>query len=111
MYDIEIGSGSKPIAYSTEELLNCICECMAESLPDDWQRAFMQATVEGNDIDASFRFFESGSDEEQRFIPSNSIAPMNAAMELQALMRREGDDWNSIRVTIYRDGRFEYETR
>ncbi len=83
---------------------------MAESLPDNWHSAYMEATIEGNDIDSRFRFFRSGSDEEQRFVPDNSIAPMNAAMELQSLMQRQGSDWRRIRVTIFGDGRFEYDT-
>ena len=83
---------------------------MAESLPDNWDSAFMQATIEGGNIDAVFRYHEPGSYEALRFMPENSIAPMNAAAELQALMRREGSEWETVTVTIYPDGRFEYRT-
>ena len=96
--------------YSKDELLQCICECLAESLPDNWDSAFMQATIEGSDIDAVFRYHEPGSYEALRFMPENSIAPMNAAAELQSLMRAQGSAWNSITVTIFPDGRFEYRT-
>ena len=96
------------MAFTLEELLLCICECMAESLPENWHSAYMQATIEGIDIDARFRFRESASGDEHAFIPANSIAPMNAARELQSLMRQEGSDWRTVTVTIFSDGRFEY---
>ena len=96
--------------YSKDELLQCICECMAESLPDNWDSAYMQVTIEGGDIDAVFRYHEPGSYEALRFMPENSIAPMNAAAALQSLMRQEGSEWETITVTIYPDGRFDFRT-
>ncbi len=98
------------MAYTLEDLLLRICECMAESLPESWLSAYMQATIEGQDIESSFRYVEAGSDEERPFSPIDEIAPMNAARELQSLMRQEGSDWDTIRVTIFSNGRFEYYT-
>lgn len=96
--------------YSKDELLQCICESMAESLPDNWTIAYMRATVRDKDIDAAFRYHDPYSDEASRFMPANSIAAMNAAAELQSVMKKEGAEWESVTVTIYPDGRFEYRT-
>ena len=100
------------MSYSKDELLQCICECMADSLPSNWQSAQMQATISGNELDASFRYTDSDNTEmEKSFQPDNPIAPMNAAKQLQALMLKDGNIWNTVTVKITNDGNFEVFTQ
>lgn len=99
------------MSYSKDELLQCICECMTDSLPSTWQSAYMQATINGNELDANFRYIDSNNDIEKSFQPDNSIAPMNAAKELQTLMKKEGSTWNTVTVKITSDGNFEFFTQ
>ena len=99
------------MAYTKDELYNCICGVMAESLPDSWQTAYMKTKVVGNEIDAIFRYVDSSSDEEQRFVPDQAIAAMNASSELRTIMADEGSDWTTITVQIFNDGRYEVFTQ
>ncbi|ODC03115.1 hypothetical protein BFW38_05705 [Terasakiispira papahanaumokuakeensis] len=97
--------------YSKDELMQCICESMADSLPSNWQSAYMQASISGNELDANFRYTDSETETEKPFQPDNCIAPMNAAKELQALMKAEGNTWNTVTVRITSDGKFEVFTQ
>ena len=67
------------MGYSKDELYECICEVMANSLPDAWQTAYMETKIVGNEVDSIFRFVDSGGAGDQRFVPEHAIAAMNAA--------------------------------
>lgn len=97
--------------YSPQELIDCICQCMSESLPAAWKTAHMQADVDEDAIDATFKFVDANSAEEQAFQPENFIAALNAARELQALMSKEGNGWDNIIVKIEQGGSYEVFTR
>ncbi len=99
------------MAFSKDELYACICGVMAESLPDCWQTAYMRTKIVGNEIDSIFRFVNSSGADEQRFIPEQAIAAMNASMELKTMMAAEGSDWTTITVRIFVDGRHEVVTQ
>jgi len=99
------------MAYSKDELYECICGVMAESLPDTWRTAYMRTRIVGNDIDSIFRFVGSSRDEEERFVPEHAIAAMNASMELKKIMAAEGSDWTTLTVSIFVDGRYEVSTQ
>lgn len=98
------------MAYSKDELYACICGVMADSLPDSWHTAHMTTKIVGNEIDSIFRFVDSGGAEEQRFVPEQAVAAMNASMELKAIMADEGSDWTTLTVRIFVDGRYEVFT-
>lgn len=95
------------MAYSKDELYACIYEVMAESLPESWQTAYMRTKVVGNEISSIFRFVESSGAEEQRFMPDQPIAAMNASAELREIMAAEGSEWSTLTVRIFADGRYE----
>ena len=97
--------------YSTEELLQCIFDCMTESLPDSWTSTSLQASVSGADVKSAFRYVEEGSDKELEFTLQNFVAPLNAVIELQKMATNEGQAWNSITIEINRDGQLRYAVR
>ncbi|MDE1465494.1 hypothetical protein [Spartinivicinus poritis] len=94
------------MAYTKEELFQCICECMFESLPSNWKSASMKVEITGNEIQSNFYFTNSNSSKNS-FKPINFIAPMNAAKELKEIMSAEGQDWGTMTITISPEGQYE----
>ena len=92
---------------SKDELYQCICECMADGIPDDWNSAYMQVSINGNEIDSSFKYERIQGEMEQSFVPAHGFASLNAARELQHVMANDGQPWNTLIVKIFKDGSYE----
>ena len=99
------------MSYTTEELYQCIFECMSESLPESWETASVYATIQGADVKSVFRYTEEGSNREVEYTPENFVAPLNALVELQKIAAGEGRHWSSIDLHINPEGQIKFATR
>ena len=92
---------------SKEECYQCIAECMIESLPNNWKTAWMDAEIEGNEINVSYSYKAGLFNKTSKFKTSNVFAPMNAIKALQQMMSSEGNRWAKAQFAIKNDGTFE----
>lgn len=98
-----------------ERIVGRIFRCIAEGLPQDWQRAWIEireiertlyATV--RKYEASFRFATSETDAAGRpLVPCGSEEVVESVAELNGFLPEEQRRWTGATFAFYRDGRFE----
>lgn len=90
--------------YSKDELMQCIFDCIEESLSDGWGKAKLSASVLGNEISSEFRYVINNQLEEIDFIPDNLTAPLNACREYLKIICSEGSLVNHIEIEMTASG-------
>jgi hypothetical protein len=96
--------------YSIDELFQCIFECMTESLPNGWKSASLHASVAEDAVNSTFHFRLEDGGEPIEYMPDNTIAPLNAVIELQKIARSEGQSWSTIDIDVSSDGQLTIHT-
>ena len=80
---------------------------MAESLPEKWKTAWMDAEISGNEISVNY-FYTSGLlNKTSKFKTENIFAPMNAIKAIRDIMDSEGHSWSKAKFSIKSNGTFE----
>jgi len=98
-----------------ERIVGRIFRCIAEGLPQDWQRAWIEireiertryATV--RKYEATFRVATSETDTTGRpLVPCGSEEVVESVAELNGFLPEEQRRWTGATFAFYRDGRFE----
>ncbi|MCW8328744.1 hypothetical protein MD588_07970 [Photobacterium sp. SDRW27] len=95
------------MSYSDNELLECILDCIDESLPNSWEYSILKLKVDNDNLNAQFAFKDMNSDSINEFAPNNSMAPITSAYELYRNLLNDGDKGNTIMIKIFQEGRYD----
>jgi hypothetical protein len=86
--------------FSKDELMQCIFDCVEESLPDSWEVVKISANVSATEVNSEFRYAKKGDVKEIEFTPKNFIASLNACREYLEIICSEGKLMNHMDVEI-----------
>lgn len=109
------GPAAKEEASAQERILGRIFRCIAEGLPQDWKRAWIEirelertlyATV--RKYEATFRFATADDDAAGRpLVPCGTEEVVESVTDLNVFLPEEQRRWTGATFAFYRDGRFE----
>lgn len=94
---------------SLEQIYQALALCVARTGPRGWERIHVEASVLDDWSKASFYADTSSSPTAARFLPpvEAELEISDALIEMRQLMSAEGkEQWNKIRFTLDRDGKF-----
>lgn len=109
------GPAAKEEESPQERVVGRIFRCIAEGLPQDWKRAWIEirelertlyATV--RKYEARFRFATSDTDTAgQPLVPCGTEEVVESVADLNGFLPEEQRRWTGATFAFYRDGRFE----
>jgi hypothetical protein len=100
---------------TVNELLSFILHEVIVDLPDDWEAVNIDAKVFQENgkqaISMKNEFKKNNTSKWHEFSTSNVFGPMNAILEIHKIMTLQGDDWSTLKISFFSDGKIKLETK